>query len=289
MKILSFGEILWDVYPDKKYIGGAPFNFAAHLAKHKQKVYMLSALGADALGKEAAKMLDENGVSAEFVSVSQSKQTGKCLVTLDENSVPAYNLLQDVAYDYINCENVPDDFDILYFGTLSLRSEYNFTSLDKLLKKNTFKEIFVDVNIRPPYYSEKTVRFAMEKATILKISLEELPAVSQAIKKEEKDCFEQFAKEISSEYRNLKIIIVTLGAKGAFALDCKSGKYYNCAGKKVKVASTVGAGDSFCAAFLHQYVIGNDIQLCLEYAAAVAGFVVSGYDAVPNYNMEDFI
>ena len=147
MKVLSFGEVLWDIYPDKKYIGGAPFNFAAHLAKHGEEIYMLSCLGKDSLGEEALLYLKEFGILTDFLSWSSVKQTGQCLVTLDENAIPSYDLKRDVAYDYIDCKNVKGDFDVLYFGTLALRSNHNLESLRKLIKSKNFKEIFVDVNI----------------------------------------------------------------------------------------------------------------------------------------------
>ena len=123
MKILSFGEILWDVYPDKKYIGGAPLNFAAHSAKQGEEVYMLSAVGQDALGTDALSQLKSWGINCKYVAALADKPTGACNVTLDVNSVPKYDLLQNVAYDYVDGNSVNEDFDVLYFGTLALRGE----------------------------------------------------------------------------------------------------------------------------------------------------------------------
>lgn len=289
MKVLSFGEILWDVYPDKKYIGGAPLNFAAHLAKHGEEVYMLSSLGNDDLASDALSQLNEWGISDKYVSILDDKPTGKCLVSLDEHLVPTYDLLEDVAYDYINCGNVTDTYDVLYFGTLALRGAYNCASLKKLLANHRFEEVFVDVNIRPPFYSKDTVRFSVENATVLKISFEELPIVAELLDVSEFLDHTAFAQTLTEKYKNLKCIIVTLGSDGAYALDCKTDAEYACGCAKVKVVSTVGAGDSFSAAFLHQYLRKTDMQLCLEYASKVAGFVVSQYDAVPDYNSKDLL
>lgn len=288
MKVLSFGEILWDVYPDKKYLGGASLNFGAHLAKHGEDVYMLSALGRDILGEEAGKQVTAWGMKDAFVSVLDAFETGKCLVTLDENAVPSYNLLEDVAYDHICCENVPDNFHVLYFGTLALRGEYNRRALEGLLTSHTFKEIFVDVNIRAPFYSADTVRFATENATVLKVSLEELATVSKLLGMAQTEDYPLFAKSIADSFDNLKLIIITLGADGAYAYDCVAKTAYFSASDKVKVVSTVGAGDSFSAAFLHTYMQGLDIPTCLKYANKVACKVVSEMDAVPNYSIADF-
>jgi len=282
MKVLSFGEILWDVYPDKKYIGGAPLNFSAHLSKMGEAVYMLSAVGKDELGTDALAQLDRWNICNRYVSVVSDKQTGACNVTLDEKMVPKYDLLQNVAYDYID-GSVGERFDVLYFGTLSLRAKHNQNSLKAILSSNNFKEIFVDVNIRPPFYSAQTVLLGIENATVLKISLEEMSIVADLIGMECTD-YKQFAKKLCSKYPNLNCIIITLGDDGAYALDCKSGTEYSCGCDKVEVVSTVGAGDSFSAGFLHKYMQKCGIDDCLKFATKIAGFVVSHYDAVPDYD-----
>ncbi len=286
-KLLAFGEILWDVYPHEKYLGGASLNFAAHFAKFGHKADMLSALGADALGEEARACLAEWNLDHRFVPALADKETGKCLVTLDENSIPSYDLLSDVAYDYISCDKVAEPFDVLYFGTLALRSEYNFTALNALLEKMRFGEIFVDVNIRPPFYSEKTVRFAVSRATILKISQEELPVVAQLLGSDEVEDHVAFSASLAKHYPNLKCIIITLGGDGAYALNCQSGESASCPARQVKVSSTVGAGDSFGAAFVSEYLAGKPLPACLETATKLAGLVVSQTAAVPDYTPSD--
>ena len=286
MKVLSFGEILWDVYPDKKCIGGAPLNFAAHLARHRVETYMLSALGSDELGKDALLKLSDFGISAKYVSFPDEKKTGRCDVTLNKDGVPSYNLLDDVAYDYIDTVCVDEDFDVIYFGTLALRSEYNFNSLSSLLASRHFAEVFVDINIRAPFYSKENVCFALENATILKVSDEELPVVAKMAGIEECN-HKVFAKRLLDIYKNLKCIIITLGPDGACAFDTGGKKEYSCGASDVEVVSTVGAGDSFSAAFLYKYMGGCDIGDCLEYASSIAGFVVSRYEAIPEYTVAE--
>ena len=283
MKILAFGEVLWDVYPDKAYIGGAPFNFAAHLAKHGEEVYMLSAFGEDDLGRDAVAVLNQLNVSSKYCAVLKDKETGKCLVSLDEKDVPSYNLLSDVAYDHINCDSDFSNFDLLYFGTLALRSEVNFASLKKLIAENSFKDVFVDVNIRKPHFSKETVTFAAENATIIKISDEELCVVAELLGIGETD-YKLFAKALSQKYSNLKIVIITLGSKGAYAYKTEGDKEFSCPAVSVQTASTVGAGDSFSAAFVHKLYSGADLENCLKYASKLAAFVVSKVDAVPEYS-----
>jgi len=288
MKVLSFGEILWDVYPDRKCLGGAPLNFAAHLAKHGENAYMLSAVGNDALGAEAVAQVKQWGVLTDFVTVCHEKQTGCCMVTLDERSVPTYDLLKDVAYDYISAETVTGTFDVLYFGTLILRSDENFRTLRRILQTHSFKEVFVDVNIRPPFYSEESVRFAVQNATILKVSIEELPVLYDIFAADPAIPYEIFGSQLARSCERLRCLIITLGEEGAWVLDCKNGAAYTCSGAKVEVRSTVGAGDSFSAAFLSKLMGGSAMDACLQHAVKVAGYVVSQYDAVPDYRPEAF-
>ncbi len=288
MKLLSFGEVLWDVYPDKKFIGGAPMNFAAHFAKQGGESAMISALGKDELGKAAVAQLEKWDIDTSFITYPLGKETGKCLVTLDEKKLPSYNLLFDVAYDFISCDGVQGNYDAVYFGTLALRSEYNKQMLGGLLGREKFSEVFVDLNIRPPFYNRDSILFALENATIVKISDEEMSVVLSEIGFDESDNYIAVSKALAEKFKNLRVIIVTLGAKGAFAYNCADGECYSCDAVKVKAVSTVGAGDSFSASFLARYLSGNSIDSCLAHASKVAAFVVSRFDAVPDYTAEDF-
>lgn len=283
MKLLSFGEIIWDVYSNEKYLGGAPLNFAAHFAKQGGEAYMLSALGDDELGNEALNKLSLWKVNAEYVSLLSGKDTGKCLVSLNERGVPSYNIVRDSAYDYIDCSSVSDGFDALYFGTLALRNEYNRRGLAELIKSHGFKEIFVDVNLRKPFISRESLMPCMENATVLKISDEELSAVSKILFNTEYD-YKKIVIEISKAFQNIKLIIITLGEKGSYAYDVLNKASFSCDAERVTVASTVGAGDSFSAAFLYKYMSGFDINSCLKTASKVSAYVVSKTEAVPEYD-----
>ncbi len=289
MKVLAFGEVLWDIYPDKEFIGGAPFNFAAHAAKHGEEVCLLSSVGNDDLGSRTLKCVESFGIDTKHVLRLSNKETGKCVVTLNEHSVPSYDLFDDVAYDYISCNSVCEKYDVLYFGTLALRSEYNFESISKLVLNNNFNEIFVDINIRPPHFSNKSVEFAFNNATIIKISDEELPTVCKSLNMSYNNDYANFAKDFSNKYTNLKCIIISLGDKGAYAFDCDKKQEFFSESENADVISTVGAGDSFSAAFLSMYFKNKSIPECIKHANKIAAFVVSNYDAVPNYNVKDFI
>ena len=287
MKVLSFGEGLWDIYPDSEHLGGAPLNFAAHFKKCGGESSIITAVGADALGKKTFDEIEKLGIITKYVTYSE-KETGKCLVTLDENLIPTYNLLDHVAYD---CIKVPefgtDFFDVLYFGTLSLRNENNRAVLKQIISENNFDEIFVDVNIRAPYYCNDTIRFALESATIIKISEEELPTVMGLVS-ESTPSVKESALIIGKEFPKIKMVIITKGDKGSFVYDRINEKSYECASQQVKLVSTVGAGDSFSAAFLAKYLKTKDIEKSLDFSTKISGYVVSCKGAIPDYDVKDF-
>lgn len=286
MKVLAFGEVLWDVYPDKAYIGGAPLNFCGHVAKQGGEAYLFSAVGNDSLGKETLEAVRALGIHTDYVRVND-KETGKCFVTLDEKGVPSYNIRDDAAWDHIEGE-ISEDFDALYFGTLALRSETNFDTLKSLIAKGGFKEIFCDVNIRAPYYSEKTVKTAFENATIIKISEDELETAMTAAGIEGWSPVDAMfsAAMISAAYPNIKTVLITSGEEGSTAFDSFTKSVYYSRPRKVEVKSTVGAGDSFSASFLCSYMKRPDVDKCLRHASKVSSYVVSRYEAVPDYTEE---
>lgn len=283
--IICFGEILFDVYPTDAFIGGAPLNFAAHLARHGESAMMLSAVGKDELGAKALGWLEENKIATSLVTRS-ALPTGRCNVTLGESGVPSYELLCGVAWDEISTELRSRRFDALYFGTLALRSEHNRSTLERLIADNDFGEIFVDVNIRKPFYSADSLALALSNATILKISDEELPTVASLLGLNFTD-IEEFCRLLCEKFDNIRLIVLTLGANGALCYEASTQRLTKTAAHKAKVASTVGAGDSFSAAFLHKYLGGYPIESCLDYASRLASLVVSRYEAVPNYDPEE--
>ena len=121
IKILSFGEILWDVYTNKRCLGGAPLNFAAHAKRSGAESFLCSAVGNDELGKEARVEISRLGIDDRFLTTVVDRSTGKCIVTLNEKSVPKYDLLEDVAYDRIPFDErfKKAEFDEFALGTLA--------------------------------------------------------------------------------------------------------------------------------------------------------------------------
>ena len=283
MKILSFGEILFDVYGDSANLGGAPLNFCAHAVRAGAEASMLSAVGNDALGHAALQQVKGYGIDIRHTATVDDKMTGKCLVTLNAQGVPKYNLLEDVAYDYIPVPPLEGEtFDVFYFGTLALRSVNNRKTVETLLSKNVAKDVFVDINIRPPFYCDESILLALKYATLLKISDEELPVVAKAIVGEREHDTDRVVAAIKQRFPNVKRMILTCGADGSAAYDLKTGAICRCDAVRTKVVSTVGAGDSFCATFIVNYLQGVDTMTALQKASKISAWVVSQEGAIPD-------
>ena len=277
-EIFSFGEILWDVFGNEAHLGGAPLNFAAFCAALGMEAELLSAVGDDELGARALEVVRALGVGTKHVAILSGKKTGQCLVTLNEQALPSYNLLDDVAYDYITPPR-EDAADVLAFGTLSLRREHNKETLAAILRAHAFSEVFVDLNVRLPFTMPESIRLALSYATILKFSDEEMGYVSNAL---DMACEtpEQLAKDICLRFPQIRQVLVTKGACGSFCYT-PSGDTVYCDAVKTEVVSTVGAGDSFGATFLCEYLKGLPIPSCLAFASKVSAIVCSRKEAVP--------
>ncbi len=285
MKAIVYGETIWDVFPEERVIGGAPFNYSAHLSHLGNETYLMSAVGNDDLGDEAIKMAHYHGIKTELLG-RNSHKTGACLVTVDENGIPSYNVLSDTAYDNISADDAVIETikeikaDVFYFNTLSQRGQKSRESLKKILDSCSFPEIVCDINLRNNCFDIESLSCCLTRATVVKISDEEGHFLYDLglITDKEKD----IPHAVAEKYPNLKLVVYTLGADGSKVLDTASGEVYE-SGKPepVKVVSTVGAGDCFCATFTSVYMNGGTIPEAIRAATERSSIVVSHREAVP--------
>ncbi len=282
MKILTFGEVLYDIFDGDYKIGGAPLNFSAHFSKLGGCGYVLSAVGNDELGNKAINIADEIGVSTKYLFKS-NYQTGFCKVTRNGDE-PIYDLSAVCAYD--NIEVSDDDvkaienecFDILYFGTLVQRNAVSRNTLKKLLDRKCFKKIFFDMNLRQDYYSKEIIEKSLYVSDIVKINRDEFDKLKAfGMCKDE--------KELCDKY-DIEKLLLTLDKDGMMLYDSKTGKTYNSQKPKNKVVSTVGAGDGSSACFLYNHLAGEDLQVCIDRANLMGDYIVTFTEAIPEYSEE---
>ena len=284
MKYLVFGETLWDVYPDKKVIGGAAFNFAAHSAILGENVSFITGVGYDRLGDETIACIAKYGIRTDFVCRNE-KETGMCIVSLDENGIPTFRVLTDTAYDHIDAEDGLIErvkelgADLMYINTLSQRGEKSRRSLRYILDSVDFDTIFCDVNIRVGCCDADSLQLCLSRADIVKISDEEahyiadFGLISSAL---------PFEQALYAAFPNLKMLLFTMGGEGSVVYDYVNGTEIR-SGKpeKVDVISTVGAGDCYGASFVHVFMDGGDITSAVKFASERCLDVVSSIDAIP--------
>ena len=279
MKSIIFGEVIWDVYPNKKTIGGAPFNFGANLALLGNEVYLVTAVGKDELGEEALGKAMEYGIRTNLIQ-KNDYPTGQCTVTLDENKVPSYYVHEDTAYDNIEVTETEIEkikkinADVFYLNSLIQRNKVSKKALLKILGECTFEEIFCDINIREGCFDRDSLLVCMENSTTVKISDEELHYLYDT------DVLPKSAvslKDICALYPNIKTLVFTKGEKGSEVYSASVDKTYTSpTPPKVNVLSTVGAGDCYGAAFLDSLKKGEGIEKATERSARV----VASYEAI---------
>ena len=278
-KIACFGEVLWDVFPKSKNIGGAPLNVALRLSSFKNEVAIISCVGNDADGKYLIDFIKRNNILINGIQISEKLKTSQVVVELDNNGIASYTIEKPCAWDAIDISDtlrlITKESDVFIYGSLASRMETTKSTLLELLSLAKFK-IF-DVNLRPPHYSLDVILELMNYADLIKFNDEELIEICDYLNYKS-DSIEDLISFISKQ-TNTEHICVTLGANGAVYFN--KNKIYRNSGYSVNVVDTVGAGDSFLATFIHELFNANDIRKSLDKACAVGAIVASKVGATP--------
>ncbi len=254
-EIICWGEILWDVFEDHSVIGGAPFNVAQRLHSLGVNTLMVSTIGRDPLGESVLDYMRQKGLSTQSVSRHDHLATGRVNVILDEQGAARYTIEDPAAWDHIGHRNKIDpalqSARVLVFGSLALRHRPNQESLNERFIGGLFK-VF-DVNLRPPHFDLSWIKGMMIKADLIKMNDEELDYLfAQSLDFQESDSIDEKCHKLSA-YDPNKIWCVTLGGAGARLYV--NGLWYAHPGFVVQVVDTVGAGDSFLAALIHELIV----------------------------------
>ncbi|WP_286760981.1 carbohydrate kinase family protein [Salegentibacter sp. UBA1130] len=278
-KAVCFGEILYDVFPDRERIGGAPLNVASRLSGLGILTEMISKVGDDEKGEKLISYLESKNIKTENISKDSNFTTGVVNVKLSESGSATYEIAHPVAWDKIEIseaiKNSVKNADAFIFGSLICRDEVSRKTLFELLPEAKYR-IF-DINLRPPYYEKEVLEKLMEQADFIKFNDDELFEIAEMMGSKH-NSLEQNLHFIS-EKTNTKTICVTKGRHGAVLL--KDGvRYYN-SGFKVKVKDTVGAGDSFLASLIAGLLKEEESQNTLDFACAVGALVAGKEGANP--------
>lgn len=280
--VVGMGEALWDILPEGKKIGGAPANFAYHVSQFGLPSCVVSAVGDDALGKEITDNLTSKGLYQEIATVPYP--TGTVQVELDEAGIPMYDIKENVAWDNIpfsaELEQLAKNTKALCFGSLAQRNIVSRETINKFLDampKSEDSLVVFDVNLRQGFYTKEILCNSMERCNILKINDEELVTVSRmfgypGIDLQDK-CWILLGKY------NLKMLILTCGVNGSYVFTPGNVSFQPT--PKVDVADTVGAGDSFTAAFISNILKGKSVAEAHAKAVQTSAFVCTRKGAMP--------
>ena len=276
--IVGIGEILWDMLPTGKALGGAPANFAYHAARLGEEGWAVSAVGDDELGREIRDIVAEKKLN-NIIAMSD-KPTGTVEVELNEKGVPTYNIMEDVAWDNIpftaEMEALASRADAVCFGSLVQRMNSRQTVLRflKALRPDALK-VF-DINLRQHYYSPEVIEESLRLADILKINDEEIGTVARLFSFGE-DATEA-CRALIARY-GLRLVILTKGPEGSEVITAQ--EVIPQGTDDVEIVDTVGAGDSFTAAFVVSYLRGDTLAEAQRLASETASYVCSRKGAMP--------
>lgn len=280
--VVGMGEALWDVLPEGKKIGGAPANFAYHVSQFGLPSCVVSAVGDDDLGREIIENFTAKGLKQLIADVPYP--TGTVQVEIDQSGVPQYEIKENVAWDNIpyteRLESLAERTTAVCFGSLAQRNVVSRNTINRFLdvvSRNEENLIVFDVNLRQGFYNKEILCNSMKRCNILKINDEELVTVSRmfgypGIDLQDK-CWILLGKY------NLKMLILTCGINGSYVFTPGNVSFQPT--PKVEVADTVGAGDSFTAAFISSVLKGKSVLEAHSLAVRTSAFVCTEKGAMP--------
>jgi fructokinase len=282
-RVLCFGEVLWDTFPEGKKPGGAPMNVALHLRQQGIDARMASRIGQDKAGRELKDFLQTNNLYSELIQTDERLPTCEVTVQLDGQQQATYTIPYPVSWDNIQPEasllEAAQASDVIVFGSLACRHQPSRETLIELLRNGALK-VF-DVNIRPPHFNMDHLKVLGGMAHILKMNAEELDMLAGTelahLSQKEKITF-------IADYMGCPTICITRGDRGAMVL--MNGHFYEHPGYKVDVIDTVGAGDAFLATFIAGFLKDERPEKLLQNACAIGAFVAGSRGANPTYDSQ---
>ena len=289
MNVLSIGEVLWDIVGQEEHLGGATFNFSAHLSRLGHRVSFVSAVGKDELGQKVIDRMCELGMTTEYLAVDKDHPTGTTSVALASDGQPKFVLHRPAAYDFPTLTPAQSDrlfrypVDWIYFGTLHQIYPQARQLTADLLDRAPQTRRFYDVNLRSDGYTPELIRALMSRATIVKLNHEEVEAIARMFGTRH-GSLEEFCRSYADLYKWTGVC-VTRGPIGCAVL--MGGKYMEARGYPVQVVDTVGAGDAFAAAFLHGLGNGWPTLETADFANRVGALVASRRGAIPDWTISE--
>lgn len=280
--VVGLGELLWDLLPSGRQLGGAPANFAycTHLLGNRGVV--ASRIGADELGREARQRLLALGLTDQFLQVDPEHPTSTVQVRLNTDGQPRFEITDTVAWDFLESTSTWEAFarsaDAVCFGSLAQRHRESNATIQHFLDATRADALRIfDVNLRQSFYSREIIAESLQRADLVKLNHEEVPIVADLLSL---GCVDDssFCDELIGRF-DLQLVCVTRGSAGSLLFSKDAAHEH--AGFKVQVADAVGAGDAFTAGLVHEYLLGSPLEKMNDTANRMGAWVASQRGAMP--------
>lgn len=284
--VIGLGEVLWDCFPDERRPGGAPANVAFHASQLGLRGIVCSRVGADKLGDELLAYLRVHGLEIDHIQRDAQHPTGTVTVHVERSEGPSYTIHENVAWDYLEyTDSVGSLFAsaaAVCFGTLAQRTERNREAIHKCLDGCGNALRVYDVNLRPPHYAREWIVESLKKADVVKLNADEVETLCPLLEIAPATPA-SFCRSIGDRF-NVETVVVTRGSNGCVLFSRE--EMVEVEGKAVRVADTVGAGDSFSAGLIYGLLQGWSLGQTARFANGLAGVVASRSGAMPELENE---
>ena len=280
--MVGLGEVLWDILPTGRVLGGAPANFAYMANVLGDQGIVASRIGNDDLGREACQIMQELSLNTSYLQKDDHHETGAASVTIDRTGQPNFTIKEPVSWDFLqwtrDWEELSARAEVICFGSLAQRSSTSASTIDRFLQNADPKAIRIfDVNLRQSFYNKGVLRKSFERADIVKLNDHELTQVSSLFELGTGTA-EFLARRLLQDF-DLKLVCITRADRGSLLVSREQTVEHP--GFQVTVADAVGAGDAFTACLAHHYVRGNPLQQTSEAANRFASWVATQRGATP--------
>lgn len=289
-KIVAFGEVVWDVLPNEKILGGTPSNLVFRCNSFKEEGFLLSRVGDDELGNAAIARLKELGISDDNVQVDFEFPTGTVNVTIDENNEANFHVTPEVAFDHIEFSAeallLARNADCLFYGLLPQRFGLSKNTLRELINESPDSIHFLDLKLFEHFFNVKVVEYLLGCSHILRIKEKEIAFLKEELKIGSSN-MEDFCSQLIKRYK-IDVVLITRGHNGVFAYEKKQGVFYD-NGYHIQIQDNIGSGMAFCAGFLHYYLNGKSIQDSLNFGNAAGALNTTKRGATVFFSKKDVL
>jgi fructokinase len=287
--VLGIGELLWDILPEGRRLGGAPANFTVMVGRLGNHAGILSRIGRDDLGREAVQLLDPLPADTSFLQIDTAHETGRVTVSLN-NGQPEYTIHQPAAWDSLELSDewvrLAERADAICFGSLAQRSIESRQTIQTLAAQTPSRCVRIfDVNLRPPFYSSEVIQESLELATVVKMNDAEVPIVlallGMPVEADGRPAtLRSSGERLLAEFPTLQMVAITRGGHGSILVT--RDEWHEHAGFPAQVADTIGAGDAFTAAMAHYLLRGAELAVLNEAGNRWGSWIASQTGAMPS-------